>query len=243
MHRDAAPIQSTAAQLFIGLIILVLVAFVALTWDILGKIDEERAVSRRFYDQWLECRSDAVAFLAGVSDCGRQSLLEEFQACDLLYGRIGTGAHIVAARLLQGAGMIDLGPSWARLRDSIGQIAEAGMPGPALAEAGRETAPRFSAFMREATGFERAFRLRLALIDAVERSQRKALLTLQLSAILALLALVALSAWVSMVAHRAQGEGKRLAELVGATFAAQEAERRRISSISTTRSPRRCRPP
>ncbi|HET7839562.1 MAG TPA: sensor histidine kinase [Rectinemataceae bacterium] len=222
MQHEAAPAQSTAAQVFIALIALVLVVYVAITWSILGRIEELRSQSRDFFDRWLECKSEAVLFLATTMRWEPSALVAEFDACDRLFARISAGPHASAARLFQDLGMIDLKPAWEGLRASLGLMG-GGDP------QGRDPLPRLQAFTALAKGFETAFRTRMAAIDAVAEGQNRALLTLQLSAIAAVLGLAGLSAWISRIAHRAQEGGKRLAELVGATFAAQEAERRRIS--------------
>jgi signal transduction histidine kinase len=222
MQRDAAPVQSVAAQLFIASTILVLVVFVAVTWDIMGKIDGERALSRRFYDEWLECKADGIFYLATVKHWDRAAILAEIAACDELFSKVAVGPHILSTKLFEKDRMSDLSPLWSELRDSLGKLAE-GRP------ARDEVLPRSEAFMRLSTIFETAFKARIAVMDEVERSQSSALVTLQLSAIAGVFALAALSAWTSRAAIKARMEGKRLAELVGATFSAQEAERRRIS--------------
>nr|MDA8409490.1 hypothetical protein [Treponema sp.] len=111
--------NSQVGQLFIALVLIVLAIFMAVTWNVLGKIGKESLGTRRFLELWLSTKADCIALIAAPGSIPTTMVLDELAQCDTLFlplaeeGMVDTVARIKSGRIAE------LTPLWNALRDSL----------------------------------------------------------------------------------------------------------------------------
>ena len=215
--------HSQVGQIFIAVTIIVLAIFMVVTWNVLGKIGEESRRTGLFLDSWLSAKADFVALMAAPESVEAASVRTEIDRCDRIFKELAKASLIDSATRIGGGRIGKILPLWSGLRESI-------RVEPLPAGEGRPGAPaRVAALLALSASFESALRDRLVSIAGLEFGQNRAFLTLLVSIFAAMVALVVGSALLAVSAARDRAGRMRLEDLMGATLAAQEAERTRIA--------------
>jgi signal transduction histidine kinase len=204
------------------LVIAVLAAFIFLTDGVLRGIAVEEESSRRLLSDWLACKGDCIAYLVLPSGGDAAALNAEIAACGNTVSRLEKSP--LWGRMLSIEGMpqanMSLSNAWRALESEVLGLLTASPGGAGL----------YLEHMRGSSAFfEATLKSRIALISRFEEGQRGAIRLVQASLAFAIIALAAIGLWAIAKARRSQEGERRLRELVAATYAAQESERRRIA--------------
>ncbi len=224
MRRSQPSAQYAAAIAFILLAVLMLAAFLVASSAVLRRISEENRHSRQFLIDWLGYKADCLSS-ALASDPTRESRLSaELASCVTEFGLIGDNPTIDAMRKIEKTRNVypEILASWADLRRDMALLVVGGNRRVGPAEG-------LSGLLARADGFESVVRGRIELIGSFEDNQRRAIALLQQTLVVTILALAGVGFWISRDARRALEDSRRMQELIGATYSAQETERRRIA--------------
>ena len=216
--------NSQVSQIFIALAIIVLAIFMAVTWNVLGKIGEESRRARLFLESWLSAKADSIALIAAPESIQASLVLREIDRCDSLFAALAEEDIVDRATKLKRGRVADIVPLWVGLRDSLRSPTAFPKVGSMV-----DSTQRIAALMARSTKLEVGLNTRLVSIGQLESGQNRAFLTLFVAILAAFLALVVGSALLAISAARDRIGRLRLEELMGATLVAQEAERTRIA--------------
>lgn len=219
-RRDGQAAPTAAGLSFIGLAVIVLIIFTAVTWEILGAVQAAQARSRRLLDTWLSTKADAFVLAANRRILDPSILLAKLKECDRLLLPEAGERNLDETRLLAGHRLSELQPSWEELRAAVIEATE-----PSFATSTDESRLLLGLSAR----FESNLLSRLSFLEELVAGQDRALVTLLLAIAAAVLALIATGAWLSVNAIKERDDRRRLEELMRATYEAQEAERRRLA--------------
>ncbi|MDA8410117.1 MAG: sensor histidine kinase, partial [Treponema sp.] len=207
----------------IALVLIVLAIFMAVTWNVLGKIGKESLGTRRFLELWLSTKADCIALIAAQGSIPTKVVLDELGQCDTLFRAIAEEGMVDAAARLTSGRITELTPLWVTLRDSL--RSSSAFQGQRTSDA----ADKVEALLTLSAKFDALLRARLISIGTMEAGQNRAFITLFISMLAAMLALMVGSSLLAIAATRDRAGKMRLEELMGATFAAQEKERSRFA--------------
>ena len=239
-HRRADRVtHSPVGQIFIALTALVLAIFLVLSWTALARIASERELSRRFLETWLGSKADCLALVVAPDIVRPRTVLSGMAVCDRLFRREIENRKDMEKILFHDGPIADIAAPWKTLRDYVRTAAlsaEAAssatqfktVGGPS-GRASPEAASSVASLLGLADRFEAALGSRLSAMKDLEAGQYRALLTIIVSIVVAMIALLLTGTWATIDAARDRAGRLRLEDLMGATFEAQEAERRRIA--------------
>ncbi|HUX39087.1 MAG TPA: sensor histidine kinase [Rectinemataceae bacterium] len=231
--------HSPAGQIFIALTAMLLAIFLVLTWTALARIASERELSRRFLESWLGSKADCVALVVAPDVVRPRTVLSGMAVCDRLFRHEIENRKDMEKILFHDGRVADIAAPWKALRDYVRTAAlsaEAVSSATVFMPEGRwveavspVAAASIATLLALAARFETALGTRLAAMQDLETGQYRALLTLLASIVIAMIALLFAGTRASIDAARDRAGRLRLEDLMGATFEAQEAERRRIA--------------